>query len=434
MKVRSVVFYRKACGVLGLKVCGAMFAFFLQAMLARKLGVEQYGVYSYLLSWVAIMAITSSFGFEHVNSKNVAVLKVKNKNERLVVLVFTSYICVLFVSLVCLALLTLFSNKLINVDVYKSAFLACLFLIPLQAFIHVNIGILRGFKSQMLSVLLSDVGRPVLGCFLVYLIFQLFNDFSAATAIRLMACASLVVLSVGFYSVYRYVKRIWVQPPWLKVFGSVIVWGKYAIPFVLYTGVTQVERNIDILMLGRLDSLESVGIFSVVSRITTLILLINVALGTVASPIFSELKATNKLNELQLYIKYVVVATTVIAIIIAGICLKFGETILLFFGEEYIAGYATLKIICIAQVVKAVAGPVLVLSVATGRQNVLLMFSVVTLVVHALLNLVLIPIYGSIGCAYAILISILVLSFGMAAHYHYKDGLNTTILSVFLKK
>lgn len=59
----GAVLARGALGVFIVKITGAGVLFGLHVLLARLLGVGQYGIYVYAISWISIMVVLCLLGF-----------------------------------------------------------------------------------------------------------------------------------------------------------------------------------------------------------------------------------------------------------------------------------------------------------------------------------------------------------------------------------
>jgi O-antigen/teichoic acid export membrane protein len=84
--------------VLIIKLMGVVAAFFLNVYLAQQLGVEAYGAYSYVFSWIVILALLSSFGFEHLQVKYIAEHRVKNEIKEIQKLIPQTFLSTFYIS------------------------------------------------------------------------------------------------------------------------------------------------------------------------------------------------------------------------------------------------------------------------------------------------------------------------------------------------
>ena len=79
----------------------------------------------------------------------------------------------------------------------------------------------------------------------------------------------------------------------------------------------------------------------------------------------------------------------------------FSEPILFLFGDNYIAAKNALLILLVGQLFNSVSGPAAIYLNMTGRQRVLNVILAFGLILNILLNIILIPMYGIEGAAFA---------------------------------
>lgn len=396
-----------------LKITGGFIAFILQVYIARLLGPEQLGIYSYVFSWVIIFSLFSSFGFEHLQVRYIAYYKAKKQINKLLSLIRSGQLFVFSLGILVALLITIIVY-ILGEDVSKSVsatFLWGVLIIPILAIINSNNGILRGLKKQLLVSVLFEVLRPLLLLLFVVILVQYISEISAKM---------IMALTVGSLSLICFLSMYWIitnrnniaanqketkQRTIKKEVLSSLKWAKAAVPFILFVGVVQIEKNIDILMLGSLINMEASGIYTVATKITTIILLLTMTMNTVAAPIFSELYAIGKLYELRRLVSLLAKISSAISFVILLVIYFYGEEIICLFGREFREGVVVFKILTVAHFIKILAGPVLMISIMTGYQKVALKVIATGALIHVMLNAILIPYWGMMGAAVSASIS-----------------------------
>lgn len=429
---------KKSIAVFSVKIIGALITFSLQVYIARLLGPKQFGTYSYVFSWILILSLFSSFGFEHLQVRYTASYKAKEQINKLLSLIRAGHLFVFSLG-IFVAFLTTIIVYIIGEDVSKSVsatFLWGALIIPILAIINSNNGILRGLKKQLYVSVLFEVLRPLLLLISVFILVQYISEISAKMIMGLTLCSLLLIYILSMYWVITNRNNIatnqqnTTQRTIKKEVLSSLKWSKIAVPFILFAGVVQIEKNIDILMLGSLGNMESSGIYAVATKITTIMLLLTITLNTVAAPIFSELYSLGKLIELRRLVSIVAKISSTVSFVILLVIYFYGEEIISIFGSEFREGVTVLKILVVAQFIKTLAGPVLMISIMTGHQKMALKVIATGALIHVILNAILIPHWGIIGAAASASISIIFWCTLLSNLLYKKIGFNPTVFKI----
>jgi O-antigen/teichoic acid export membrane protein len=118
-------------------------------------------------------------------------------------------------------------------------------------------------------------------------------------------------------------------------------------------------------------------------------------------------------------------AITVGALVLAAL---WGENLLAIFGPEFAGAKAPLLILLACQVVRVLFGPSALLLTVIGAQRQNAALAVAALIVLAVANLVLAPLYGVLGGALAVTIATLFWLIGCAVVLARLSGLRTDVL------
>ncbi|MGH8999546.1 MAG: lipopolysaccharide biosynthesis protein [Acidimicrobiia bacterium] len=175
-----------------------------------------------------------------------------------------------------------------------------------------------------------------------------------------------------------------------------------------FAGVFQIVILwINTLLLGRLDSTASAGIFNAATRYVTAGLMAGVAVQQVMGPKISELLARREIDRAgvvyQTATKWLVTMTWPLYLMFA----TFSPMLLRVFGAGFEGGETSLIVLGLAMLVATGVGTVDVVLLMGGRSSWNLIDTAVALVVGVVLNVVLIPPLGVTGAAIAWAASIL---------------------------
>ena len=155
------------------------------------------------------------------------------------------------------------------------------------------------------------------------------------------------------------------------------------------------------LLVGRLDSTKSAGIFNAATRYVTAGLMVGVAIQQVAGPKLSELMAQRSWDRArgvyQTTTAWLMVATWPLYLTFA----LFAPTLLQLFGRGFAGGADALTVLGLTMLVATAVGTVDIVLLMGGKSSWNLFNTVVALSANIVLNLILIPRYGGTGAAIA---------------------------------
>lgn len=393
--------------VLIIRVAGAAILYLSNVLLARWMGIFEYGIYSYTWVLVMILGLISPLGL------NVAVLrylpdyKVNAKWHRMNGMIKGSRTIVLAISLLIagIAALLVFILQPRISDYYIIPLYIAFASITLYALIDLHEGLARSFKWLKLAFAPSYLLRPAGLVILLAFVVSAGITPTATTALIAVFISGGLVLLVQAWLFNR--KVITVVPQVRPVYHS-WYWVRNSIPFLLVEAFYLVLANTDIIMLGKYLEPDDVGIYYAAARTTALIMLILFAVQAMLAPQFSSLYAENKHDQLaRLFagaIHWIFWPS-----LIAGVALiVIGKPILSLFGPEFVEGYPVLVILTLSLLVKAAAGPVDLLLNMTGNQNRCAIVLGCSALLNIIFNILLIPRFGLVGAAIATTASIVI--------------------------
>jgi O-antigen/teichoic acid export membrane protein len=155
---------RGTVGTLVLRLSAAGLAFLLNVLLARLLGMAEYGVYAYVLSWIGLFSMLAIFGLDKLLVRNVAAYCTQRAWGLLSGLLrWTSGVALLM----SMGLILLMSSLWPVIGKSSSASqLAAIqvawILIPLTALSSLRQAVLRGFQRVVSGQLPETLVQPVL--------------------------------------------------------------------------------------------------------------------------------------------------------------------------------------------------------------------------------------------------------------------------------
>ncbi|MEJ2486895.1 MAG: oligosaccharide flippase family protein [Anaerolineales bacterium] len=257
---------------------------------------------------------------------------------------------------------------------------------------------MKGFKQFNLSVLAQYVYQPITRLVLVGIL--LLIGLNAKTAIASYALASLTASGAMIYFLNREfpLKRSFRVS--YNILKEMVV---FSVPVWLSSLLIQFQSNIQSIFIGSLDTIAGVWIFSVASQITSVSGEFSSSINVTSKPIIAELHDKGDIKQMeriyQLVNKWVVIAQIPIFLVMV----IFPKTLLSIFGEDYTNGNIALIILAVGGLVKVGTGMGGIIIDMTGYTKLKLMNSILRLIMFIVLDLLLIPRWGLIGAAVAVL-------------------------------
>lgn len=181
-----------------------------------------------------------------------------------------------------------------------------------------------------------------------------------------------------------------------------------ALGLSLVAGIHVVIARTDILMVGWFRGPGDAGLYTIATRAAELTTLALIAANYVTAPAFSRQYRNEDRSTLQQTYTHGARIAASGAAVVAVVLLIFGKNILAIFGPEFVADYAAMITLTLAQVFNACVGGAGTLLLMAGYRREVIFAVSVGCAVNIALNLVLIPRYGNIGAASATAVSIVV--------------------------
>jgi O-antigen/teichoic acid export membrane protein len=155
-------------------------------------------------------------------------------------------------------------------------------------------------------------------------------------------------------------------------------------------------------VLGTNGLIEDVALYRAATQFASIVAFPISAINLALAPQMARAVAESKKGELQKISVTGARICTAIALPSAAFLLIFGKTILEYgFGQQFIASYHTMVILCVGQIVNASTGALGVLMAMTGQENELLLWLAIVFVGHGAMAIWLSSTYGATGVAIA---------------------------------
>jgi O-antigen/teichoic acid export membrane protein len=380
----------------------------LTMVLARVLGAESYGVYTYVLSLVSLLAIPAQLGLPSLVVRETAKAQA-NEDWSLMRGLWRWSSWMTIGSALLIALLAWGAMTLWPIDFSKDQrliFAVGLLLIPLIALGNLLDGALRGLRHIVLGNLSELVLRPGLLLLILLLIGWTLPNYRLAPLEVMLLNAVIAGITIATASILlNYKKPVSLASHACRY--ECRNWLVAALPLAFIAGMQLINQHISILTMGYFLTTKEVGIFKVAASVAGAVAFALYTINMVVAPYFARLYAQNDKARLQYLVTLSCRAIFAFSVPVVLVLLLFGKKLLaLIFSDEYVLGYESLIVLVFGQLVNAATGSVSMLLNMTGYERDTAKGFMVSALLNIALNLVLVPISGMAGAAYASALSL----------------------------
>ncbi len=300
-------------------------------LIARFLGTESFGEYSFILSYVLVFITFSSFGLDNIE---LVEFSKKNYNDFEIcsnsLFIRSIFVVISFVVLwISLCFYKLESNTFWYLILYSSSLLTT----PFNVYKNYFIG---NFNNKIVAK--SEIIRTLIvsSCKISFVFFKLSFGFFIIASIL-----DLLVLSLGYASMFYSTKRFLFSMSYLQ-YDIIVDIVKKAFPLFLSGSVLIIYQRIDNFIIFSNYPKSSVGIYSVAQRLVDISIFIPITYTQVIVPRLVSVRNISNSQYITTSIKYLRVLVWLSIVFIAFYVLLGKFAILLLFGDKYVESYRVL--------------------------------------------------------------------------------------------
>ena len=383
-------------GVL-LQSLGLVLAFGSSVLVARLLGPQGLGKYSYALAIVAVLSVLATLGLPTVIARLLAAYQAKGEWALARGLLRWSNLIIGGLGLL-LGLLLMAGSTYVPGGQQWLYFLAAPLVVVL-AWANLRQRALQALHRPLAAQLPEQLIKHSVFltiCAGIWVTgYQILLNPEGIMAVWLFA--GLASLLFGVVLLHRLSPSELHEPEVRYKSGE---WLAIALPMFLAEVLGVVFGNSDTILLGWFHSPKEVGLYQVALRLSSLMLILLGASNWVLAPWFSRFHTTGEKERLQRVVTRTTRAIFAATLGVYTVMILWGEAFLaMFFGSEFIRSYPMLLILGAGQLVNVASGPVVNLLAMTSGQRELAWSVAVVAVVNIILCILLIPLFGMIGAA-----------------------------------
>jgi len=388
------------------------------------LGLDSYGLYTLGISVVKIASQFSILGLRNGIVKFVSLYKGIGDNRKIKGTLISAFVGATTFSLVISTLLFIFSHS-ISVKLFNEPDLSNvlrLFSISLPFYVLMIMASYsaRAFQNMQYDVGVRNISFSTLNLILAVVFFLL--GFKLLGAIYAFLLSASLSAFVGFYFINRISSTLFsskLRPTYefrklLRFSAPVFLIG------ISYIILFQTDR----IMIGYFMNSSDIGVYNAAVKVALLAGLVLDSVNAVFSPIISDLYNKNKLKELENLFKISTRWVFTLTLPVTLIMMIFSKEILgSLFGESFVEGWIILVIFSISRLITTSTGSVGFILQMTGKQDVELVNTIVTVIINIGLNIWLIQAYGILGAALGTGISMIVINIVKLIEVHKLIGM-----------
>lgn len=412
-----------------LQSSGIALQYGIQVLFARALGVEQFGTFTYALTWSRLAGSVCHLGGA---SSSLRLLPEYSVQERwsLAAGVLRRFRQVAFVvgALVAAAA----SAIILGVSGRSTgtvALVIALALVPVSSLIELQQAMTRAYERIFRAFFPWLVLQPVLLIGAVAALYAAGRKPTVTEALLLTGGSYLATIVVQAWWLRRTVPaEVKAAPPAY----ATREWARVTLPIFGSNVVYVVFSRLDIVMVGLLRSPRDAGIYAVALRAGTVVNILETAMASSLAPRISRLYWSDRraeVEEVVLRSVRLLFLPTLVLTIVLGV---FARPILSVFGKGFSGGATVLAIIAVGQLVSVSSGAVGWLMNMTGQQNVTTVVYVIVGGITIAGYLVLIPWLGIAGAAVANAGAVVLRNVALNVLARRRLGYRISVLRAFL--
>ncbi len=393
-------------------------------ILARGLGANNYGVFSFAFSVVFPFVNLVSFGLGVLMVREMPHIITKNSPGLLKGLHLWSLKLAIPACIILGILIATIVYALPTKD-YTVPILIATAIIPFYGLMNYYTASIKGMHKIVLSQISDNLIRP--GIFLVIIAWFYFssNSFGVYSAIYINIIAFAAGMIFACIMFYKSVELKGITPEydtkkWWKGMGSLS----------LLNGILSLDARLDLLMLGFITNPTQVGVFSITHKIALTLYFFLSVMNTIIAPSISRMNSLNDKVGLQKMITKTVRWVMIFSLPAGILIIVFSKWIMLCFGKEYIIGQPALIILCVVQLFSISCGPAGVISMMTGHERYNTIATVISMALTIIFNIILTPTMGLTGSAIAASIGIVAWNIYMITMVKNKVGITSWIYTI----
>lgn len=390
--------------VAGTRLFGAGLTFATQILLARLLGPESLGLYFIAVSAASIASIVGCLGFPGTAARFIGRYHTRNRQGLKTYFARVSQRDVFLASsLVAIAIAT--SALAVFDRTLGVALTLAALTIPALSILRLNGALALAGRRPWLSYLPDMIGRPLALLLMLAAAYGAGLSVGLVDVLLMSLFAALALAGVQMSKVGRlYEGRPQASHPSTKLRR---LWRSTSFPLLPVALLVGLFADTNLLLLSTLMEPADIAIYGVALKLAFL-----AGYGIQASqqlilPDVAEAVARADVAELRRALMRTFTASVLVAVLALIALAVAGPYVLALFGPHYEAGYSAMLILVAAQMFRIPEGIAVQFLTVSGQAIRILVNLAITTLVLAASSVLLVPVWGPIGAAWAVLLTLL---------------------------
>jgi O-antigen/teichoic acid export membrane protein len=386
--------------------------------IARGLGAEALGVFTFGLTIVKAGGMFSSLGLQTAAQKYVAIYSESDRQNAVFGVTLIAIITPVAVGTICSFLLYFSWPALQSQLDPETGRIVRLFVfaIPLYALLITSASSTRGFKQTKYYVYIRDIGQSSVAGIAITI--ASFITVSLVDVIYAYYLSLVFGCLLGIIYLYHLGGLPLSHSPKFNIKEIFAV----SLPLLFISMSQFLISWTDIIILGLFAPSSSVGYYQSAYIWATVTFTIFQGINAILPAMIAEKYEKNNMGELATLYSVMTKWGLYVTLLGTSLVIAFADQLLLLFGPEFVVARNVLIILAIGQTLAASPGPVTFLLSMTEYSKFESVNTIVFGICNLVLNLLLIPRYGIIGAAIATAISMIGLNFiGLAMVWYSLD-------------
>lgn len=397
------------------KVTTLLGGLFVGIIIAKYLGPSQYGLMNYVVSYVFLFQTFALFGLDNIEIREEA--RSQQEKETIIGTAFTIKMVLAIITMA----LTIGTSLWLESDSYTTL------LVTIYAFsiIFNTFSVIRNYFTSIVEneyIVKSEILQTLIG--ILVKLTLLYYRASLSWFVAALALDA-ILLAAGYIISFK--SKSGLTFHWRFNWKYAVFLIKESFPILLTSAAVIIYQRIDQVMIGRMVNNQSVGYFSVASRLVEILIYIPTILAQTITPILiNSREISQKLYEekAQTFMNLTFWLTTCASIATSLISYWL---IRILFGEAYLPAVAVLQVLSFKAASVALSNTAGSMLVIEGLQRYAIFRDSLGCVVCILLNYIFLPKYGMLAAAVIAILS------NMAAGY-LADAIIPAYRHLFVKQ
>lgn len=354
---------------------------------ARYLGPEQYGLMSYVMSYVALFQVLASFGMDQIEIREES--KSPEERDQIIGTAFTLKIGFAIITMLLVAI----TAWIFEAD----SFTKWMIILYSASMVANSFSVIRNYFTSLVwneYIVKTEIIRAFIGAAVkvgLLLIHASLVWFIVATLFDTILIASGYLLS------YR--RKIDSIRKWQFKKKIAIYLIQQSFPLLL-SGITLIVcQKIDQIMIGNMLDKTSVAIYAVAGTFVTILGFIPTIITQTMTPLLVQAYRNKEDKYEQLSQLFLNVTTWIIICICLIVCAMAGLLIRVTYGIQYIASIPILQILIFQEIGYALAQTSGSLIIVEGKQKIFALRYFIGAILCVSFNYIMIPAFGITGAA-----------------------------------